>query len=123
MKEWPDDDELVDFPSLVGPLRKALSHCYKLVRKNTGADCMYEGYNIGKNEQTICLTPDQELTAKSLEYNNNSQGRDAATTILSIAVRLGIEQGRRMVSSTPHDRLLKRLLEKLEKSEGENRDA
>ncbi len=97
VKEWPEGHELADFRDLVEPLREALGAAYDLSASEIGPEGLpYDGYNIGRKGRGQIFSPDEELSAERLIESERDQGRDPATVILSIAVQLGIEQGRRM---------------------------
>lgn len=96
MIEWPKDGSTVCFEDLTAHLVLAVQHCYKLERQNRDLDVPYKGYRIGNKERATCLSPDHQLSAEQLRYSEEEQGRDALTEILGLAVRLGIEQGRRL---------------------------
>lgn len=95
MKEWPSDNEPVHFEDLVAPLAIAMRHAYNLERKEL-CDIPYNGYDIGSRDLACCLSIPARLKAEQLRYAHEEQGRDALTEILSMAVQLGIEQGRRV---------------------------
>jgi len=96
-KEWPTDGEVVDHIDLVMPLRRALDHHYELVRKENVGDTPYDGYNIGKEDRAQSHSPSERLSAGILaEAEDNDSRRDPATEIISLAVQLGAEQGRRL---------------------------
>lgn len=97
MRAWPSDGSTVDFGDLVEPLRTALGFCYSLTRKNATEDVPYDGYDIGDSIKHVCFSADERLTAFQMSYDETEQGRDAAEVILSLAVQLGYEQGRRSV--------------------------
>lgn len=96
MKEWPEKSAIVRFTDITKPVIRAMKFAYTLKRKNRQRDIPWEGLDIGKEEQVGCFSPVDKLTAFNLEYSLDSQGRDALTEIVGVAVQLGIEQGRRM---------------------------
>ena len=96
MKKWPENEtKTVYFGDLVDPLVQSMEHIYHLEIKNLD-DIPYDGYELGKNEGTSNLTPHEQLTKENLEYSLTEKGRSPLQEVLSIAVRLGIEQGRRI---------------------------
>lgn len=105
MKEWPEKSATVRFTDITEPIIKAIRFAYNLKRKNTQRDIPWEGLDIGKEEQACCFSPIEKLTAFNLEYSLDSQGRDALTEIVGVAVQLGIEQGRRMAHSDMASRI------------------
>lgn len=96
MKEWPTDGATVRFVDLADPIVEAIRFAYDVKRKNRGKDIPWNGYNIGERALLSCHNQQERLTAGSLAYAESDQGRDALTEIISVAVQLGIEQGRRM---------------------------
>jgi hypothetical protein len=96
MRKWPEGNKTADFSDIAGPLVAALKFCYTLHRRNRNKNVPYKGFNIGDRQRACCLDADEALTAKNLRYNDEDQGRDAVTTIISLAIQLGIEQGRRI---------------------------
>ena len=105
MKEWPKQGT-VDFEELVAPLRKAVSKVYNLKRKNEDKDIPYNGYGFNVlSIQATSLNPEEALTAENLRYSDEDQGRDPMTTIISLAVQLGICQGYRVALEEQADRI------------------
>lgn len=96
MKKWPKDNKVEDFDKLITPVKKALKTAIKDGHKVYENGIGYDGYENGRYEQATCPTPDKALSADSLEYGLNEQGRDVFDVILTIAFQLGVEQGRRM---------------------------
>ncbi len=94
MKEWPKDNKIVSFSELTEPITKAIRHAYAIKRLPL-RDIPWTGLELGKREKVNCFEPAEHLTAKNLDYSDQEQGRDALEEIVGIAVRLGIEQGRR----------------------------
>lgn len=96
-KEWPEDNKVTRFSNITDPVRKALQ-----VAMDKG-DAVYEdgikwtGLMQGKFTAAVAQAPTVALHAQNLTYSNKEQGRDVFTEIISIAVQLGIEQGRRMM--------------------------
>jgi len=97
MKRWPKDEkEYVPFEELITPLIKAMHHCYNLERIHKDVDFEYDGYELSFREGAVCPQPDEALTAETLKWQEEDQGREAIETILQIAFQLGVEQGRRL---------------------------
>ena len=94
---WPEGDEVADFESLVTPVIDALKQVYILDRRGHGGfDVKWSGPTLGRTERVTSLSFDNALTKENLEYSEHDQGRDPLTTIIGIAIQLGIEQGRRI---------------------------
>lgn len=96
-KEWPENSKVVRFSDITDPVKEALQ-----VAMDKG-DAVYEdgiewtGLMQGKFTAAVALAPTVALHAQNLTYSNEEQGRDVYNEIISIAVQLGIEQGRRMM--------------------------
>lgn len=98
---WPEGNDPIDFEKLVKPLAKALRFAYSMRRQNKELDVPWKGPDIGWRERATCFGPKQQLSAKNLTYSNDEQGRDALNEIIGLALRLGIEQGRRITMTGP----------------------
>jgi len=96
---WPEDEEPIEFEKLTKPLVNAVWFAYDLTRKNEDADIPWEGPDIGWRERATCFGPKEQLTSKNLTYSKEEQGRSALEEIVGLAIRLGIEQGRRIATS------------------------
>ena len=102
MKKWPENPlKTVYFSDLVDPLVETLEYIYDLKVENLD-DIPYNGYQLGKSEAPSNLTPFEQLTRENLEYSEQEKGRTPLCEVISIAVRLGIEQGRRIQSESSH---------------------
>jgi hypothetical protein len=95
MKKWPSKNEPASFSNIVEPLRKILKQFN--VESPEPRTIRYSGYELGYKESITSTQPDKRLTLESLQYELEDQDRDVLTVILSIAVQLGIEQGRRLM--------------------------
>lgn len=105
--EWPKDRSPMDFEDLVSPIVSALLETHD-IRRNGESDVDWFGPDLGAPEKAICLSPVERLTKANLDSEFESQGRGALEIIVSIAIQLGIEQGRR-IAETDH-----KWLEKIE---------
>lgn len=96
-KDWPDDNGMVSFDMLVSGLRKTLQIAIDKGDKVYEDGIEWHGLNGLKNghHPCICNIP-ETLHAEGLQYHKE-RDRDAITTILGIAVQLGMEQGAREV--------------------------
>ena len=108
MKNWPEDDKPADFEDLVKPIKKALRFAYKMRRQNQDKDVPWAG-PAKTGHEACCLPPKETLKAEQLKYSLEDQGRDALDEIIGIALRVGIEQGRRIVEGDSHVKLMARL--------------
>lgn len=84
------------FSDLADPIIKAIKFAYKLERKNEDKDIKWTGYDIGERDKATCCSPNERLTRESLAFALEDQGSDALTEIITVAIQLGIEQGRRI---------------------------
>lgn len=90
--EWPrDTNKCVNFEQLVDPLIESARHLLKV--EWDGKDVPYEGYPLG---QAGSFDPDERLKAEQIRYDDEEQGRDPLNVMISLAVQVGIEQGRRI---------------------------
>jgi hypothetical protein len=92
----PDKIDTWDFEDLTTALRKAIDEAYKLERTEVES-LAWDGKEI-TTYHLLATTfgVEESLTQESLEYDQE-RGRDAMQVILGCAVRLGIEQGMRML--------------------------
>ncbi len=102
---WPEDGSPADFETLTSGIKGAIKSAYQMRRRRRKGDVSYKGLDIGQHEKACCLRPNQALTAQSLAYNKEDQGRDALDVILGLAIQLGIEQGRRVTQEKVNERL------------------
>jgi hypothetical protein len=93
MPQWPDDGSILDFEDLIKPLCDALRFAYALQRQNRNIDIPWDGPEIGREERAHCLLVKDSFATENLE----PVGRKPIEAIMAVAVRLGIEQGRRMM--------------------------
>ena len=97
MKKWSNQkDETAIFSDLADPILKAIRFAYKLKRKNIDEDIKWKGYDIGENDKVTCFSPDEKFKVKSLAWALEEHGMDALHEIITVAIQLGIEQGRRL---------------------------
>lgn len=86
-----------DFDDLIEPLVDALRFAYSFRRKNNGKDIPYDGIDLKTARLLAGMSGVKEtLTADALEYHEE-RDRDALRMILACTLRLGIEQGFRMM--------------------------
>ncbi len=93
--KWPANDKPANFEDLTRSVRKALRFAYKMQRKNEGKSIPVAGYDLPKS--AIAPAASVLLNTENLKYSKENQGRDALDEIIGYAIRLGIEQGRRIV--------------------------
>ncbi len=86
-------DKPFKFEALSDACCKALRFAFKLRRQNKGTDIPWTGPDY---EHANHFAPRHALTAESMEYADEDQGRDALTEIVAVILQLGIEQGRRI---------------------------
>jgi hypothetical protein len=104
---WPESKhEPLDFDDIARPIIKAIRFCYGLKRKNQEKDVPWKGPNIGRSERATCLDAAYTVSVENLAYSRDEQGRDALEEIVGLAIRLGIEQGRRIFRDSPEYKTL-----------------
>ncbi len=96
-KDWPENNEQANFEDIADPVVKALKVAIKKGNAVYKDGINWTGFKQGKLTRASVFPPTVALHAKNLTYSKKEQGRDVITEIVSIAVQLGIEQGRRMV--------------------------
>ena len=109
--EWPKDGSSLSFSDLADAVRKALRAAYSIKRKDRKRNIKWTGPPQGESCAHCCLAPADALTAESLKYNLDDQGRDALDVIIGIAIQMGIEQGRRNFKNSPEFSLMKTKLQ------------
>jgi len=101
MKKWPKDDKPARFEDICNDICKAINFAYTLQRRNASKNIPWKGLEIGKQSLCGSFGMKEALSAESLAYQLEDQGRDALKILVGRAVMLGIEQGRRAeVNST-----------------------
>lgn len=93
--EWPADNGLFMFENLSKSVRDALTQAYSLRRKSKKKNIIWSGPPTPQNMKTSVGEFEERLSASSLAYGEDDQGEDALDVIISIAIQLGMEQGRR----------------------------
>ena len=92
-KEWPLNSEMAKFGEIVDPLREALQIALNKGDKVYSEGIEWTGLKQGKGNPIF--HPPRSLHSIGLSECKEHQNRDVFTEILSIAVQLGIEQGKR----------------------------
>jgi hypothetical protein len=92
-KPWPNDNQIARFDDIVEPVRTAINQAYRLTRKRK--PIVWTGLDIGQREKAGGPSPDEDLSVEGLAYHAE-RDRDPMDVIIAQAVRLGIEQGRRL---------------------------
>lgn len=96
-KKWPKKKaEVVSIEDITEPLRKFLEETHTVTPKKLKTLPTWTGFpDTGPTGAACAHTKIAEiLSPASLEHNKN-QGRDLLDLIILIAVRMGLEQGRR----------------------------
>ena len=116
--DWPPNDAPASLEDLVGPICDAIRFAYTLTRRQTDRDIPWSGPEIGVAQQANCPRAADQLRAENLAYALDDQGRDALMEIVGLALRIGIEQGRRITLESPEYQalLIKAALHELSKS-------
>jgi len=112
---WPKDDKIVSFVEITEPIREAILFAYTIKRKNKNRSIPWNGLDIGEDEKCTCFSPKDQFHLDNLRYSEDEQGRDALDEILGLAVRLGIEQGRRIFKNSIEYTCMKIRLDLLKK--------
>jgi hypothetical protein len=102
---WPSDGSPLNFERIGDPIIKAIRFAYRLERQNGRRSIPWNGPEIGWQERACCPTIAERFKAGNLAYVEDDQGRDALVEIVSAAIQLGIEQGRRLAKSSTSDLL------------------
>ena len=93
--QWPEEGVL-PFGPMADAVVKAIRFAYRLERQNEGQDIPWGGPNIGEVErQDDCPEPHVQLAATYLAWSENNQDLTPLDQLVHLAIRLGIEQGRR----------------------------
>ena len=96
MKDWPKDkNETVYVDHLLDPLHSSLLAAIAGGPSVYFTGIPYDGYNIARQDLVASYSPEERLTAESLTWWLEGQGKDVYSQILLIAFQLGVEQGRR----------------------------
>ena len=95
VKQWDKKGNTASFNDIAAPLCKIFKEAME-----KGADVykdglVWEGFDIGETMKHIALSPDQRFTPENLLHSKIEQGRDVFDEIITLAIQLGIEQGRR----------------------------
>ena len=94
--KWPEDkSKCAKFDELVEPVLDAIRQAYRLERtQETGIE--WKGLPCTEPHLlAMCLDHRYQLDEDGLKYHHD-QGRDPLHAIISVAVRLGMEQGIRL---------------------------
>jgi hypothetical protein len=95
MKTWPEEELPADFFDIVEPLMEAMKVGYTLRRRIQAKSIPYDGYDLGAREQKHYGSIEDMLSEEGIQAEDK-EDRTLLETFLSIAVLLGIEQGRRI---------------------------
>lgn len=95
-KEWPTNPHVaVGFSSIIEPVIEAIRKTHNVERiEGTGHE--WSGLPLGKRDRSTCVDPSEKLSKEQLVYSEIDKGQSALSTIITIAIQLGIEQGRRL---------------------------
>ena len=111
MVKWPKDNEPVSFEYITEPIVDAIQFAYEMKRVNKDKDIPYNGLDVGRKEAATCLRAYDQLSSYNLACSHEEQGRTALEEIVGLAVRLGIEQGRRIEQSSDIKRINEQLVD------------
>lgn len=96
VRDWPANEEPASLESLASACKRALMQGITWERINADRDVEWAGPPAGRDGRSTALGFPDMLRADYLGAERE-QGRDVIDVILAIAIRLGIEQGRRIV--------------------------
>ncbi len=93
---WPKNNGTLPIEDLVRPVVAALLFAYKVSRMRAYKDVPWSGPECG--DDVLANTPPiaERFKAENLRYSLVDQGRDAMNEIVTAAIQIGIEQGRRI---------------------------
>lgn len=101
MKKWPENNGLASFTGIVNPLHKTLVQAVSILEDAANKKDMVDVFRHGLNYDGLEITVLDPIQPRffSAEYlhEEEKRGHDPFWVILSIAVQLGMEQGRRCV--------------------------
>lgn len=103
---WPVDKGPLPFESLADPIISAIRQAYATERKDQRRSIRWTGPNIGEDERACAPQPKEALSAKNLVFGEDYREREPLETIVTLAIQLGIEQGRRIARSSERRGLL-----------------
>lgn len=95
--KWPKNNKPADFSLLAEAVRDAIKQTYRLRRRSTKKDVDWKGPEAPNHLLAVCGEFRDRLTASRLKWEYQDQGRSTIDIIITIAIQLGIEQGRRML--------------------------
>lgn len=135
MKKWPKKETEQIAPAvLLLPLKRILHEGYRLERRSSVVDFVYDGYNIGKDDLVYSPSPEERFSAKWLEMSTRFK-HTLLDNVLFVAFQLGAEHGRRcsnknkmpqeimdnlLAARTNRIKLLKEKLSQYDKSYGKD---
>ncbi len=96
-KNWPADNKMVGFPDIADPIREALQIAMDKGEKVYEEGIEWTGLKQGFKNQATVPSPLEALHSYNLKRSNKKQNRDVFTEIITIAIQLGMEQGRREI--------------------------
>lgn len=105
MKQWNKDGEPEAFSDLVDGLYDALMKALSMREGVYQHGLPYDGYEVGGAVHHVNYTAEERFEADNLRIEKEDHGRDVFNVILSTAVHLGIEQGKRAYFQEIKDKL------------------
>ena len=102
-RKWPHHIEPADFEfDILNPVVKWIIDYYELHSneihdpRNHKDIPEWDGLPLGFHDRAVAVEPNDCLAREGLEWSYDDQGRTPLEAIISIAIQLGIEQGRRL---------------------------
>ena len=98
-KKYPNSNgaQVYLYDSIIQSLMTEFHAAFNLNRKNKAKDIPYIGYPNGCKSRAGCLEPEERLSAESMKYDEEDQGRDGLEVIIGTMTTVVSEQGSRMV--------------------------
>ena len=93
--DWPEDDKPADFEQLLDAVRNAFDQGVVWERNNRNVDVLWTGPPVPKSMAHVSMPYDLVFSAERLKWNEDNHDRDFVDAIITTAIQLGIEQGRR----------------------------
>ncbi len=81
---------------LTGSICKAIRFAFKMTRRNTCKDIPWDGPDIIPSMENILPNLQDRLTLEGLRLTREGCASDTLDVLITIAVQIGIEQGRRI---------------------------
>ena len=104
MKNWNKEGEPEAFSDLVDGLHDALNKALSMREGVYQHGLPYKGFEVGESSKLTNYSAEERFKAEQLR-SEKEQGRDVFSVIISTAVHLGMEQGKRVYYQEIQDKL------------------